>query len=96
MPKSFKEAFCSKDWWGPLSEASHTVFLLLLDGVRILALMGFAEIVKHFFSLWGVPAIAIGEFEIHASQILKNFDYVLFVLFLLIQGWHLVLGMVKS
>lgn len=96
MPKSFREAFSSKEWWEPLAKLSNTIFLLFLDGVRILALMGFAEIVKHFLNLWGVPPVTIGEFQIHASQILKNFDYVLFVLFLLIQGWHLVVAMVKS
>ena len=96
IPKTREEAFGGKDWWVPLADLIYTVFLLLLDGLAIVALMGFAQVVKFLLILMGVPPVEIYGVEIHAAQILKNFDYVLFLLFLLIQGFKLLRSMTKA
>jgi hypothetical protein len=96
VPKTRQEAFGEKDWWVPLADLIYTVFLLLLDGFAIVALMGFAQVVKYLLVLMGVPPVEIYGVEIHAAQILKNFDYVLFLLFLLIQGFKLLRSMTKA
>jgi hypothetical protein len=96
LPKSRSEAFSEKDWWTPLADLIYTVFLLLLDGLAIVALMGLAQVVKYLLGLIGVPPVVISGVEIHAAQILKNFDYFLFLSFLLIQAFKLLRSMTRT
>jgi hypothetical protein len=96
LPKSRIEAFSEKDWWSPLADLSYTVFLLLLDGFAIVALLGLAQVVKYLLGLMEVPPVTIYGEKIYAADILKNFDYILFLAFLVIQAFRLLRSMTKT
>jgi hypothetical protein len=94
LPKTLRENLAEKDWGGPSADLIYTIFLLMRDGAEILALMGVAAGVERLLELLNWPAIHIYEKEIHAEQIIKNFDYALLILFLVVQGFRLFKNMV--
>ncbi len=94
MPKTLRESLAEKDWGGPSADLIYTIFLLLRDGAEILALIAVAAGVERLLELLNWPAIRIYETEIHAEQIVKNFDYAVLILFLVVQGFRLFKNMV--
>ena len=96
MPKGFRESLDEKDWYGPLSDLIYTIYVLVRDALEILALMGIASCVKWLLGYLKVPPVQIYSFEIQADQIVKNFDYMLLVLFLGVQGFRLAKSMIKT
>jgi hypothetical protein len=96
LPKGFCESLAKKDWNGPISDLIYTVFLLVKDGVEIVALMAIALGVKALLGLMEVPPLVIFGIEIQAAQVVKNFDYMLLLMFLGVQGFKLFRSMIKS
>jgi hypothetical protein len=96
LSKGLREQLAEKDWSGPTSDLIYTVFLLLRDALEILALLAIALCVKWLLGYLNVPPIQIYDFEIRAEQIVKNFDYMLLVLFLAVQAFRLLRGMIRS
>jgi hypothetical protein len=96
LPKGFWKSLAEKDWNGPVSDLVYTVFLLVKDGVEILALMGIALSVKALLGLMEVPPLVVFGVEIQAAQVVKNFDYMLLLMFLGVQSFRLLKSMIKS
>lgn len=88
MPKTFKELWAGKDWAGPIVELLHTAFLLLLDAIQILALFGIAEGLEKLLKYLHIKPITIYGQDYGATDIIKNFDYMLLIMFLVALVWR--------
>jgi hypothetical protein len=96
VPKSLRESLAEKDWSNPTSDLIYTVFLLAKDAIEIVSLMAIALAVKLLLGLMKVPSLEIAGYEIQAAQIVKNFDYMLLLVFLCVQAWKLFRSMMKK
>ncbi len=94
--KTFGEAFNEKDWWGPLADTIHTIFLLLLDTLEITGLLALAFGLKKALAELSLPPIMIGSSEVTAAQIIKNFDYGVLIAFLIAQAARLLLHLFRK
>lgn len=74
------------DWVSPLASTIYTLYMLLMDGVLLIAMIGLAHGVE-----WALDIIESGKapviagYAIHASTFTRFGDYALFVGFVLIQ-----------
>jgi hypothetical protein len=58
--------------------------------------MGIALSVKALLGLMEVPPLVVFGVEIQAAQVVKNFDYMLLLMFLGVQSFRLLKSMIKS
>jgi hypothetical protein len=84
-PKSIEKHLKEKDWAGPIVNVIHAAYLLFLDAVQIGVLFGIATGLDELLEHLHVKPIELERFNltIEATEIIKNFDYMLLLMFLI-------------